>query len=396
MGTEYNRQYVGARYVPQFFKNPDGSWDWAAGFQYEPLTMVKYGENTYTSKMLVPATVGSPNLNQEYWAMTGNYNGIITELNNNVNTLLSNKPNRILWLGDSYTAATGVDNGYVQQLAVALNKIGIDFTFFGIPGVGFVPQGGISYLSMLQSAPVKNYDRIIVQGIINDFPNGTVKDGYLNAIQSFVNYVKDNYPNTKLSVIVTDKNINLKLVNKIMEYNNSYFKPCGIQLCMDFWSVLCSNKMFLEDGLHPNCYGNDVLFSATYNWLINGNVGYDFTDSTYQDNQILIIRSDSMFNIAIGSPNNLFNGTIYNGVLQDLGDNLLGYHGYSSFTYEINGCIEKNGIYEFAQIQILNNNGVFQIKANISGIAEGEEISLNNSKFSITPFAISALAFNLG
>lgn len=91
MATEYNRQYVGARYVPQFFNNPDGSWDWAQGFQYEPLTMVKYGENTYTSKGLVPGTVGNPNLNPQYWALTGNYNGAIMQLNNEINQLIKSK-----------------------------------------------------------------------------------------------------------------------------------------------------------------------------------------------------------------------------------------------------------------------------------------------------------------
>lgn len=73
-------QYVGARYVPVFYKNPDGSWDWEAGASYEPMTIVKYGENSYTSRSQVPSTVGSPNLNPEYWANTGNYNGFISEI----------------------------------------------------------------------------------------------------------------------------------------------------------------------------------------------------------------------------------------------------------------------------------------------------------------------------
>lgn len=89
MATEYNRQYVGARYVPVFFNNPDGSWDWASGFSYEPLTMVKYGTNTYTSKSQVPATVGAPNLNPEYWAQTGDYNGAIINIGNSVSELQS-------------------------------------------------------------------------------------------------------------------------------------------------------------------------------------------------------------------------------------------------------------------------------------------------------------------
>lgn len=74
-------QYIGARYVPAFFMNPNGGWDWLAGFTYEALTLVKYGENTYISRVPVPENIGSPNLNPEYWALTGNYNGAIQELN---------------------------------------------------------------------------------------------------------------------------------------------------------------------------------------------------------------------------------------------------------------------------------------------------------------------------
>lgn len=91
MAIDYNRQYVGARYVPKFFENVNGSWDWAEGFQYEPLTIVRYGDNSYTSKKLVPDTVGSPNLNPEYWANTGNYNGFINSAEERISTLENNQ-----------------------------------------------------------------------------------------------------------------------------------------------------------------------------------------------------------------------------------------------------------------------------------------------------------------
>lgn len=88
MGVDYNRQYIGARYVPTFFNNPDGSWDWAPGFQYEPLTIVKYGTNTFTSKKLVPDNIGTPNIEKDYWAMTGDYNGAILALTKDTTTCL--------------------------------------------------------------------------------------------------------------------------------------------------------------------------------------------------------------------------------------------------------------------------------------------------------------------
>ena len=73
-------QYIGARYVPKFFDNPLGGSDWAEGVIYEPLTVVTYMGGSYTSKKTVPATVGAPNLNLDYWAPTGNYNAQIEEI----------------------------------------------------------------------------------------------------------------------------------------------------------------------------------------------------------------------------------------------------------------------------------------------------------------------------
>lgn len=68
------RQYIGARYVPKFFDNGTGSAAWISGVEYEPLTIVTYLGNSYTSKKPVPANIGNPASNGEYWVATGNYN----------------------------------------------------------------------------------------------------------------------------------------------------------------------------------------------------------------------------------------------------------------------------------------------------------------------------------
>lgn len=58
--------YVGLRYVPKF----DGDWDNTK--TYEPLMIVTYQGNSYTSRTFVPT--GIEITNEEYWALTGNYN----------------------------------------------------------------------------------------------------------------------------------------------------------------------------------------------------------------------------------------------------------------------------------------------------------------------------------
>lgn len=62
------RQYVGARYVP-LFATPI---DWSDTREYEPLTIVLYQGNSYTSRQYVPT--GIDVTNNEYWALTGNFN----------------------------------------------------------------------------------------------------------------------------------------------------------------------------------------------------------------------------------------------------------------------------------------------------------------------------------
>ena len=58
--------YVGLRYVPLF----DGDWDNTKN--YEPLTIVNYQGNSYTSKTYVPS--GTSIDNTTFWSITGNYN----------------------------------------------------------------------------------------------------------------------------------------------------------------------------------------------------------------------------------------------------------------------------------------------------------------------------------
>ena len=70
MTTE--RQYIGARYVPLFGRKDEESIEWDNTGEYEPLTIVLYQGNSYTSRQYVPVGVDITNLT--YWANTGNYN----------------------------------------------------------------------------------------------------------------------------------------------------------------------------------------------------------------------------------------------------------------------------------------------------------------------------------
>lgn len=102
-------QYIGARYVPKFYEGSSGT-DWEQGVSYEPLTIVTYSGNSYTSKKVVPSTIDSPNLNPEYWANTGNYNAQIGQFQADLNEV----------------------SGEVSQLAYSVGEINGDLDFISV------------------------------------------------------------------------------------------------------------------------------------------------------------------------------------------------------------------------------------------------------------------------
>ena len=77
-------QYIGARYVP-LFADP---YDWNDTREYEPLTVVYGNGNSYTSKQYVPK--GIPLTDENYWALTGNYNAQVEQYRNETKAV-SNK-----------------------------------------------------------------------------------------------------------------------------------------------------------------------------------------------------------------------------------------------------------------------------------------------------------------
>ena len=66
-------QYIGSRYVP-IFADPA---EWNDTRTYEPLTIVNHQGNSYTSKQYVPTGIDISN--EDYWALTGNYNSQVEQ-----------------------------------------------------------------------------------------------------------------------------------------------------------------------------------------------------------------------------------------------------------------------------------------------------------------------------
>lgn len=80
------KQYVGARYVPIFGRKNETTIYWDNSKPYEPLSIVLYQGNSFTSKQYVPK--GVEITDEEYWALTGNYNAQVEQYRSEVSSKL--------------------------------------------------------------------------------------------------------------------------------------------------------------------------------------------------------------------------------------------------------------------------------------------------------------------
>lgn len=73
-----SQTYTGMRYVPIIGRRGESSAAWDNSEPYEPLTIVTYSNESYTSRQYVPAGVAITNT--DYWVKTGAYNAQIVAL----------------------------------------------------------------------------------------------------------------------------------------------------------------------------------------------------------------------------------------------------------------------------------------------------------------------------
>ena len=200
------RQYIGARYVPKFFDN-NGSTDWVSGVAYEPLTIVTYLGNSYTSKKPVP--VGIDILNSDYWASTGLWNSQVEQYRQEVEEIKTenylNKINRVIAITDSY--GTHSLNNWCSYLKSSLGLDDDNFKYHAEGSSGFNHAGlsGHTFEDLLIGA-LSDYDDpdtvtdIIVGGGTNDFYYYDSLSNLENAIVSFINYAKAHFTNARITI----------------------------------------------------------------------------------------------------------------------------------------------------------------------------------------------------
>lgn len=360
MATEYNRQYIGARYVPQFFKNPDGSWDWMQGFQYEPLTIVKYGENTYTSKSLVPANVGSPNLNPEYWANTGNYNGAIVDLNNKINNIQQTlnkryipQGNKYFLMADSYGLNQNGITGWITQALNMLNALNIPAEGEAHGGSGFNTPDYGSWYNYITSLNLNGYTHFILLAGTND----RIDDNLSTEMQKCAEYLQSK--NIKFIYGFIGHNaVSWDRLTNIAQKRSMEKELCiqyGIEWIEHAPYWIYSKTLLSDDLIHPITAGNLEVANGIVDYIL----GTDYQkEVTISNNGATLIRQGSTAEIVIQKNVSGISGILQNTYYPLYAFNELPDWMFYAQNLQLSGImtLNKAGVYESHSVLITFGN----------------------------------------
>lgn len=284
-----NRQYIGARYVPKVFNN-NGSNEWVSGIAYEALTIVTYLENSYTSVKPVPNNVGTPNVATEYWACTGNVQGIIGNLDDRMDAVesdilelqeeTSGTHKRYVFITDSYGNYTNAqEKNFIELIKEYLNISTGDIYDIHRGGSGFTKTGDNKWLNMLieNDENIADHDTITdiyCLGGANDYVENQSSDTIKSAINEFALYCKTNYPIAKvhtgcigmiLSNDLSARNVCIDAYKSIIYHGGTYV--CNCEYILQWQAVIRS-----QDSVHPTETGVNLLGYFLSRGILQGDI----------------------------------------------------------------------------------------------------------------------------
>lgn len=183
-------QYIGARYVPLIGRKGENTAIWDNSAPYEPLTVVTYQGDSYTSRQSVPAGIAINNT--DYWVKTGDYNAQVASYVQQVTNLQSN-------VSAVEDALPVTDFDSVNTVKAALDALDdvlplSDFDSVNTvkAAIDAVSGGASTAITDLQNAlPISEYDA-----------QNTVKD----AIDAISDTLNDVLPLSDFSAVNTVKN----------------------------------------------------------------------------------------------------------------------------------------------------------------------------------------------
>lgn len=327
------RQYIGARYVPLFYNGTGGSAEWTANTQYEALTIVTRNGNSYTSRKQVPANIGAPESNADYWVSTGMYNeqveqyrqetqGVADDLDtleasvtaslgamqtqiDEIEESVTEKPN-VIMIGDSYGHASGGGYGWIDKLQAKMNIASANLFAYAGSGSGFNRSAaGVdsfntifnNIVGNMSAEAIENVGTVIICGGSNDIGVAatTLKTDVIETVTNVVN----RCANAKVYVGEVSGNISNHFATaqlpRILEAYRAASTVKNVYYLNNVEYCLHDRDHLNADLIHPNNDGYEIITNAIYAAL-KGSYNYSYYNST------VVVAAPSNANVS----NNLF------------------------------------------------------------------------------------------
>lgn len=313
------RQYIGARYVPRFSEVNNGNW--SSVYSYEPLIIVKNGNDYYTSKKSVP--VGIQITDTEYWVKTGDYNGAIAGLDTRLTTAEADIDNlqdavseigkkHVIFISDSYSGSGrgGYDFGIFTTFRNRTGFTGENSHLFQAGGVGFAnTYGGANFLSLANNAITSlsniadSITDIIIAGGAND--NSYSYDDIYSAKNTVVSTLHSTFTKAKIRVAPvcgsrSHPSRNYLNFNTYRAYTTVQY-PYELPILNGIVPMLTVDCFADGDLVHPNAQGVKEIGYLLGSCIVNdsqyGEVSNITNSTTFTPNSGITIAASPYINI---------------------------------------------------------------------------------------------------
>ncbi len=301
------REYIGARYVPLFM----GEWDITNS--YEPLSIVQYQGNSYTSRQAVPSNIQITD--EIYWAQTGNYNAQVEAYRQEVYTFSNRISNNEQAISDETTNRENADDALE-------NLIGNEATS---------RENADDALETLINTSIENEENAreeadntlenninAIDNLINS--NGWIENEMLKDESISFNKLEDEIYDSIVKGSIVDS-IEPYYIGDIIAYNGKFYGsanniPCIAQGgCFNgseyVYALINDNststKIAISNEL-TNTWGilNVTISNAGHSncMAFDGNRYYIYTD--YETGTIIVLDANFLYVKTIQSPTNMY------------------------------------------------------------------------------------------
>ena len=301
-------QYIGARYVPLFFTNPDdNSNNWKSGVAYDPLTVVTDLNQSYTSKIPVPASIGRPSDNPTYWILTGAYSAQIEQYRQEVEELRENVLRKMrdrvfLFICDSFAFQPTYEAAWVAKTIEALDIPTSRYEIIGQGGYGFASPNKFYTLLTNHEFVIDptTFTDIIIGAGWNDI--GQTYNAIETNMTTCIEWLHANVPNAEISVAcmchnMSSDNLDTKWRrNYIPECYNAVAAKNGCKVISGIEFVLHDRALLnLSDNpyTHPNAAGGTAIANAMVSAMQGGSVFDGVRTSGYGPNVLTLTNFTS-------------------------------------------------------------------------------------------------------